>query len=111
MCIRDRLYPFFQAVLDWSGLLATLGLMPMAILMMGFSGLAPLVAKRVGPRATLATGVLLGGAAVSYTHLDVYKRQAFAHRSECSRPARSGAPELFAFGARKCEDLSDQRQA
>lgn len=59
------LYPFFQAVLGWSGLLATLGLMPMAILMMGFSGLAPLVAKRVGPRATLATGVLLGGAGLA----------------------------------------------
>lgn len=33
----------------------------MAILMMGFSGLAPLLAKRVGPRVTLATGVFFGG--------------------------------------------------
>lgn len=34
----------------------------MAILMIGFSGLGPLMAKRLGPHATLATGVLLGGA-------------------------------------------------
>lgn len=55
------LYPFFQAVLGWSGLRATLGLMPMAILMMGFSGVAPHVAKRFGARATLASGVFMGG--------------------------------------------------
>lgn len=56
------LFPFFQAVLGWSGLLATLGLMPMALLMMLSSGLAPLLSKRIGPRLTMAIGMLLGGA-------------------------------------------------
>lgn len=55
------LFPFLQAVLGWSALRATLGMMPMALLMMLASGLAPKVAVRVGARATMATGVLLGG--------------------------------------------------
>lgn len=56
------LYPFFQAVLGWSGLRATVALMPMAVLMMAFSGVAPRLAARIGPRLTLASGILLGGA-------------------------------------------------
>lgn len=56
------LFPFFQAVLGWSGLLSTLGLMPMALLMMLSSGLAPYLAKRLGQRLTMAAGLLLGGA-------------------------------------------------
>ncbi|WP_439602593.1 MFS transporter [Devosia sp.] len=55
------LFPFFQAVLGWSGLLSTLGLMPMALLMMVSSGLAPHVARRLGQRLTMAAGLLLGG--------------------------------------------------
>jgi EmrB/QacA subfamily drug resistance transporter len=55
------LYPFFQAVLGWSGLLATVGLMPMALLMMASSGLAPMLAKRIGMRLTMALGMLFGG--------------------------------------------------
>ncbi|WP_375000583.1 MFS transporter [Aeromicrobium sp. CTD01-1L150] len=55
------IFPYFQAVLGWSGLRATLALMPMALLMMLASGLAPQVAARVGNRATMASGVLLGG--------------------------------------------------
>jgi EmrB/QacA subfamily drug resistance transporter len=55
------LYPYFQTVLGWSGLLATLGLMPMALLMMVFSGVAPRLAAQIGPKATIAGGVLLGG--------------------------------------------------
>lgn len=55
------LFPFFQAVLGWSGLRATLALMPMAALMMVSSGLAPRVAARLGARTTMATGILLGG--------------------------------------------------
>ncbi len=51
------LYPFFQVVLGWSGLLATLGLMPMALLMMLASGLAPRLAARAGARASMATGL------------------------------------------------------
>ena len=51
------LYPFFQVVLGWSGLLATLGMMPMALLMMFASGLAPRLAARIGARASMATGL------------------------------------------------------
>ncbi|MCZ4511489.1 MFS transporter [Streptomyces sp. ActVer] len=59
------LFPFFQAVLGWSGLLSTLALMPMAVMMMTASGLAPQLAARVGPRATMATGILLAGAGLA----------------------------------------------
>lgn len=60
------LYPFFQVVLGWSGLLATLGLMPMAVLMMLASGLAPRLAARIGARATMVTGLIIatGGLAL-----------------------------------------------
>lgn len=56
------LFPFFQAVLGWSGLLSTLALMPMAVLMMMASGLAPQLAARIGARSTMAAGILLAGA-------------------------------------------------
>ncbi|MFB7830364.1 MFS transporter [Streptomyces sp. NPDC056056] len=59
------LFPFFQAVLGWSGLLSTLALMPMAVAMMASSGLAPRLAGRVGARATMAAGILLGGAGLA----------------------------------------------
>lgn len=55
------LYPFFQAVLGWSGLLATVGLMPMAFLMMGSSALAPKLMTKIGARLTMASGMVLGG--------------------------------------------------
>ncbi|MEV7083640.1 MFS transporter [Streptomyces sp. NPDC093516] len=53
------LFPFFQAVLGWSGLLSTVALMPMAVMMMAASGLAPVLALRIGTRPTMATGVAL----------------------------------------------------
>lgn len=56
------IFPFFQTVLGWSGLRATIALMPMAVLMMVFSGVAPRLAARIGPRLTMASGILLGGA-------------------------------------------------
>jgi EmrB/QacA subfamily drug resistance transporter len=59
------LYPYFQSVLGWSGLRSTLALMPMALLMMLSSGLAPRVAARAGSRATMATGIFLGAAALA----------------------------------------------
>lgn len=59
------LFPFFQAVLGWSGLLATLGLMPMAILMMVSSALAAKVAKGIGQRLTMALGMVLGGSGLA----------------------------------------------
>lgn len=55
------LFPFLQAVLGWSGLLSTLAMMPMAVLMMAASGLAPRLSERVGSRSTMAVGVLLAG--------------------------------------------------
>ncbi|MEU5999406.1 MFS transporter [Streptomyces sp. NPDC047197] len=59
------LFPFFQAVLGWSGLLSTLALMPMAVLMMMASGLAPRLAVRIGARSTMATGILVAGAGLA----------------------------------------------
>lgn len=59
------LFPFLQAVLGWSRLLSTLALMPMAVLMMMSSGLAPRLAERVGSRTTMALGILLGGAGLA----------------------------------------------
>jgi EmrB/QacA subfamily drug resistance transporter len=59
------LFPYLQAVLGWSALRSTLAMMPMALLMMLASGLAPRVAARIGSRATMATGILLGGAGLA----------------------------------------------
>ncbi|MGV9707119.1 MFS transporter [Streptomyces sp. NPDC003483] len=53
------LFPFFQAVLGWSGLLSTVALMPMAVMMMAASGLAPRLAARTGARRTMALGIAL----------------------------------------------------
>lgn len=50
-------HPFFQVVLGWRGLLATLGLMPMALLMMLASGVAPRLAARIGARYAMVTGL------------------------------------------------------
>jgi EmrB/QacA subfamily drug resistance transporter len=55
------LFPYLQTVLGWSGLVATLALMPMAVLMMAASGLAPRLAARLGARSTMAAGIALGG--------------------------------------------------
>lgn len=53
------LFPYFQAVLGWSGLLSTVAMMPMAVMMMITSGLAPKMAARIGARSTMAVGVAL----------------------------------------------------
>ncbi|MBU3863666.1 MFS transporter [Streptomyces sp. 4503] len=53
------LFPFFQAVLGWSGLLSTVAMMPMAVMMMMTSGLAPKMAARIGARSTMTMGVAL----------------------------------------------------
>lgn len=53
------LFPFFQAVLGWSGLLSTAAMMPMAVMMMAASGLAPMLVARAGARSTMATGIAL----------------------------------------------------
>ncbi|MFD9699842.1 MFS transporter [Lentzea sp. NPDC059081] len=59
--VSIMLYPFFQTVLGWSGLLATVALLPMAGLMMVTSGLAPRLAERVGARTTTALGIAAAG--------------------------------------------------
>ncbi|MFJ9659302.1 MFS transporter [Streptomyces griseoflavus] len=59
------LFPFLQAVLGWSGLLATLALMPMAVTMMLASGLAPRTAAVIGSRPTTMVGVALGAAGLA----------------------------------------------
>ncbi|WP_411076117.1 DHA2 family efflux MFS transporter permease subunit [Streptomyces sp. cmx-4-7] len=51
------LFPFFQAVLGMSGLLSTVALMPMAVMMMMGSGIAPKMAARIGARSTMTFGV------------------------------------------------------
>ena len=55
------IFPFFQVVLGWSGLRSTLALMPMALLMMLASGLAPRVTARTGRKLVMCAGILLGG--------------------------------------------------
>ncbi|WP_051891241.1 MFS transporter [Chryseobacterium sp. JM1] len=56
------LFPYFQAVLGWSGLKSTFGMMPMAVFMMAASGMAPKVTDKAGGRFTMATGAILGSA-------------------------------------------------
>lgn len=56
------LYPYFQVVLGWSGLVSTLAMMPMAVLMMLASGLAPRLAARIGARVTMVTGLAIAAA-------------------------------------------------
>ncbi|WP_243232741.1 MFS transporter [Microbacterium sp. CIAB417] len=53
------LLPYFQTVLGWSGLGATLGMMPMAMVMMLAAGLAPRVSAPLGIRSTLLIGIAL----------------------------------------------------
>ncbi|CAL9333144.1 hypothetical protein SUDANB126_00121 [Streptomyces sp. enrichment culture] len=53
------LFPSFQAVLGWSGLLSTVAMMPMAVTMMTTSGLASKLTARIGARSTMATGIAL----------------------------------------------------
>ncbi|SFW79340.1 MFS transporter [Amycolatopsis australiensis] len=65
------LFPYFQAVLGWSGFRATCALMPTALLMMAASGLAPRVAERAGGRATTAAGITLGAAGLAMMALFV----------------------------------------
>ncbi|WP_440065850.1 MFS transporter [Streptosporangium sp. OZ121] len=55
------LFPYFQAVLGWSGLLSTAAMMPMAVMMMATSGLAPKLAAGIGSRSTTAAGIALAG--------------------------------------------------
>lgn len=53
------LVQYLQAVLGYSALEAAAGLLPMAILMMPLSTVAPMIAEQVGFRRTLVAGMLL----------------------------------------------------
>lgn len=53
------LVQYVQAVLGYSAVRAASGLLPMAVVMMPLSTIAPTVAERIGFRRTLVTGMLL----------------------------------------------------
>jgi Na+/melibiose symporter-like transporter len=52
------LVQFLQAALGFSAIKASAGLLPMAVIMMPLSGVAPLIARRVGLRAMFVGGTL-----------------------------------------------------
>jgi len=54
------LFPFLQAVLGYSALRSAVSMLPMALVMMPTSALAPQVAKRFGNRRTMLIGTALG---------------------------------------------------
>lgn len=51
------LFPFFQAVLGWSALRSAAGMLPMTLMMMPISTIAPRLAARIGSRSTMMLGV------------------------------------------------------
>jgi EmrB/QacA subfamily drug resistance transporter len=55
------LMQFMQAVLGYSAVRGAVGLLPMALIMVGLSPLAPKVSRRVGLRTMLVAGALLVG--------------------------------------------------
>ncbi|MEU6531033.1 DHA2 family efflux MFS transporter permease subunit [Streptomyces sp. NPDC046928] len=65
------LFPFFQAVLGWSGLLSTVAMMPTALAMMTSSGLAPKLAVGIGARSTMVVGIALAGVGMALMALFV----------------------------------------
>jgi EmrB/QacA subfamily drug resistance transporter len=65
------LFPFLQAVVDWSSLLSAAALMPMAVAMMTASGLAPRLSTKAGPRATMSAGIALTGGGLALMALFV----------------------------------------
>lgn len=56
---------FLQAVLGYSALRAAVGLLPMALVMLPLSAVAPILATRVGIRRMLVTGGLLSAAGLA----------------------------------------------
>jgi EmrB/QacA subfamily drug resistance transporter len=59
------LVQFLQAVLGWSALHASVGLLPMAVLMMPLSAISPTVAERLGTRTTLLMGTGVFGVGIA----------------------------------------------
>ncbi len=66
------LVQYLQAVLGYSALRAASGILPMAMMMMPLSTIAPTIAERIGFRRTLVTGMLLlaGGLVLFATFAD-----------------------------------------
>ncbi|MDO0939191.1 MFS transporter [Streptomyces sp. DG2A-72] len=69
--VQVVLFPFLQAVLDWSGLLSAAALMPLAIGIMTSANVAPKMAVRIGPRSTMALGIALTGVSLALMALFV----------------------------------------
>ena len=59
------LIQFMQAVLGYSAIRASLSLLPLAMIMMPLSGIAPVLAKRTGIRALLVVGAALVAAGLA----------------------------------------------
>lgn len=53
------LFPFFQAVLGWTALKSAAAMLPMTVVMMPMSTVAPKIARTLGRRNTMATGVAI----------------------------------------------------
>ena len=51
------LFPYFQAVLGWSALRSAAAMLPMTLVMMPMSTIAPKIATRIGRRNTMVAGV------------------------------------------------------
>jgi EmrB/QacA subfamily drug resistance transporter len=51
------LFPYFQAVLGWTALTSAAALLPMMVVMMPMSTIAPKIARRIGSRNTMTAGV------------------------------------------------------
>ena len=59
------LFPYFQGVLGWSALRSTAALLPMGLLMMASSALAPKLVTAVGNRTTSLAGIGIAGAGLA----------------------------------------------
>ncbi|MEQ1699925.1 MAG: MFS transporter [Ilumatobacteraceae bacterium] len=55
------LFPFFQAVLGWSSLRSAAGMLPMTLMMMPISTVAPRLSARIGSRHTMMIGAGIFG--------------------------------------------------
>lgn len=59
------LFPFFQAVLEWTALRSASAMLPMALVMMPTSALVPKLSARIGSRTTLLTGMAIAAAGLT----------------------------------------------
>lgn len=62
------LFPYFQAVLGWSAIRSTTGLLPKIVVMMLAPSLAPKPAKRLGSRVTMLIGLGAAAAGLRWRH-------------------------------------------